>query len=151
MKKVFSIILLLLSGCAVGPDYERPAAVVSDVYKETPQNWKEAQPRDEIARGAWWEIFGDPQLNALVVKIDVSNQSLAASEAQFRQATAAIGVARAPLFPSVDANVSITKSRSPTGAIVLWARHLPSMVVVPFARATRHDHSPSGPVRQHRG
>jgi NodT family efflux transporter outer membrane factor (OMF) lipoprotein len=117
MKQIAPLLLGFLAACAVGPDYERPAAVVSDVYKETPQAWKEAQPRDEIARGAWWEIFGDPQLNELVVKIDVSNQSLAASEAQFRQATAAIGIARAPFFPSVDANVSITKSRSPTGAI----------------------------------
>jgi len=117
MKRAFLVVLLSLTGCAVGPDYERPAAVVSDSFKETPQNWKEAQPRDEIARGAWWEIFGDAQLNTLVEKIDVSNQTLAASEAQFRQATAAIGVARAPLFPSVDANLSINKSRSPTGAI----------------------------------
>jgi NodT family efflux transporter outer membrane factor (OMF) lipoprotein len=108
---------ILLSGCAVGPDYERPATVASDVFKETPQNWKEAQPRDEIARGKWWEIFGDPQLNALVERIDVSNQTLAASEAQFRQATAGVGVARAPLFPSVDANASITKNRSPSGVV----------------------------------
>jgi NodT family efflux transporter outer membrane factor (OMF) lipoprotein len=117
MKGVFFAGVVFLCGCAVGPDYERPAAVVSDSFKETPQNWKEAQPRDEIARGAWWEIFGDPQLSELVAKIEVSNQSLAASEAQFRQATAAVGIARAPFFPSVDANASITKSRSPTGAI----------------------------------
>lgn len=116
MKKTFAL-LLLLAGCAVGPDYERPAAVLADSFKETPQGWKEAEPRDEIARGKWWEMFGDSGLSALVEKIDVSNQSLAASEAQFRQAQAAIGVARAPLFPTLDANASITRSRSPTGVV----------------------------------
>ncbi len=114
MKKNLAF-LILLSACAAGPDYERPAAVVSDVYRETSQTWKEAQPRDEIARGKWWEIFGDPQLGALIEKVDVSNQSLAASEAQFRQAQAAINIARAPFFPSLDANASITRSRSPVG------------------------------------
>ncbi len=114
MKKNLAF-LILLSACAVGPDYERPAAVVSDVYRETSQTWKEAQPRDEIARGKWWQIFGDPQLDALIEKVDVSNQSLAASEAQFRQAQAAINIARAPFFPSLDANASITRSRSPVG------------------------------------
>ena len=114
MKKTLAF-LILLSGCAVGPDYERPAAVVSDVYRETQQAWKEAQPRDEIARGKWWEIFADLQLNALVEKVEVSNQSLAASEAQFRQAQAAISVARGAFFPAVDANASITRSRSPVG------------------------------------
>jgi NodT family efflux transporter outer membrane factor (OMF) lipoprotein len=117
MKKVLLAILLSLTGCAVGPDYKRPAAPSSDAFKETPPGWKEAQPRDEIARGTWWEIFGDPQLNELVERIDVSNQTLAASEAQFRQATAGIDVARAPFFPSVDGNASITKSRSPIGVV----------------------------------
>ena len=109
--------LLLLSGCAVGPDYKRPDAPTSAEFKEASDAWKQAQPSDEIARGTWWEIFGDPQLNELVAKIDVSNQSLAASEAQFRQAQAAINVARAPFFPTLDGNASITRSRSPTGVV----------------------------------
>ena len=116
MKRLFAL-LLLLAGCAAGPDYERPAAPSSDAFKETPAGWKEAEPRDEIARGQWWEIFGDAELNALVEKIDVSNQSLAASEAQFRQAQAAINAARAPLLPTLDADASITRSRSPTGLV----------------------------------
>jgi NodT family efflux transporter outer membrane factor (OMF) lipoprotein len=117
MKRFFLIAAVLVAGCAVGPDYERPGTVTSDHYKETPAAWKEAQPSDEIARGTWWELFGDPQLNELVAKIDVSNQSLAASEAQFRQAQAAINVARAPFFPTLDGNASITRSRSPVGVV----------------------------------
>lgn len=112
-----SLPLLLLAACAAGPGYERPAAPASPEFRETPGAWKQAQPRDEIARGSWWEIFGDPQLNELVGKIDVSNQTLAAAEAQYRQAQAALGIARAPLLPAVEGNLSVTRSRSPIGAI----------------------------------
>jgi multidrug efflux system outer membrane protein len=112
-----AFVVLLLAGCAAGPDYRKPDAASSDTFRETPGPWREAQPRDEIARGRWWEMFGDPQLNALIEKIDVSNQTLAAAEAQFRQAQAGINVARAPLFPSVDGNVSVNRSRSPSGTI----------------------------------
>jgi NodT family efflux transporter outer membrane factor (OMF) lipoprotein len=117
VKPRHALLLLLLSGCAVGPDYKRPDAPISAEFKEANDAWKQAQPRDEIARGTWWEIFGDPLLNELVAKVDVSNQSLAASEAQFRQAQAAINAARAPFFPTLDGNASITRSRSPTGVV----------------------------------
>jgi NodT family efflux transporter outer membrane factor (OMF) lipoprotein len=118
MKKPFLICLpLLLAACAVGPDYERPSAPLGDAFKEASGPWKSAEPRDEIERGRWWEIFGDAKLDALIERIEVSNQTLAAAEARERQALAAVGASRAGLFPQVNADVSITKSRSPSGAI----------------------------------
>ena len=48
----------------MGPDYKRPSAVAPALYKEW-SGWKVAQPRDEVLRGAWWELFQDPRLNAL--------------------------------------------------------------------------------------
>ncbi len=76
-------------------------------YKELPpasfkaaDGWKVAQPNDAISRGKWWEIFQDPELNALQEQVDISNQTLAVAEAQLRGARAAIGVARAPLYPN---------------------------------------------------
>ncbi|MCX5893688.1 MAG: TolC family protein, partial [Deltaproteobacteria bacterium] len=60
-----------------------------------------AQPRDELPRGKWWEIYHDPQLNALEEQVDISNQNIAAAEANFRQALALIRVARAAYFPTV--------------------------------------------------
>ena len=56
-----AILALALAACAVGPDYLRPDAAVSDAYKEA-TGWKVAEPQDESNRGNWWEIFGDPQL-----------------------------------------------------------------------------------------
>ena len=110
------ILALALAGCAVGPDYLRPDAAVSDAYKEA-TGWKVAEPHDESNRGNWWEIFGDPQLSALIESIDISNQNVLLAEARFRQAQALAAQSRAALFPTLDANASITRSHSPTGVV----------------------------------
>jgi len=113
--RIAFLALLFLAGCAVGPDYERPSAPDSPAFREVPPGWKEAQPRDEIARGKWWEIFGDAELNGLVEKIDTGSFSLAAASARYRQAQAAVTIARSGLLPGVDADLSATRSRSPAG------------------------------------
>ena len=78
----------------------RPPTASPDAYKEN-AGWKVAQPRDELPRGRWWELYNDPQLNALEEQVDISNQNIAAAEANFRQALALIRVARAAYFPTV--------------------------------------------------
>jgi NodT family efflux transporter outer membrane factor (OMF) lipoprotein len=107
-------IAALLSGCAAGPDYKRPEVEVAAAYREA-AGWKPAQPRDEASRGKWWEVFGDPQLNALVEQVEISNQNVLFAEARFRQARALVASSRSAFFPTLDADVSVTRSRSPTG------------------------------------
>jgi NodT family efflux transporter outer membrane factor (OMF) lipoprotein len=102
---------MFLGGCAVGPRYSRPSAPVPTDYKETPQNWKPAQPADQTQRGKWWEIYQDPQLNALEEKINISNQSLKAAQAQFAQARATVRYNRADYYPTITAGVSATRER----------------------------------------
>jgi NodT family efflux transporter outer membrane factor (OMF) lipoprotein len=102
----------------VGPAYRRPTAQVPPAYKEL-GNWKEAQPNDQNLGGNWWEIFQDPQLNALELQVNVSNQNLKAAEAQYTQARAAVRYNRAAYFPTIDggANASrnkISNNRPPT-------------------------------------
>jgi NodT family efflux transporter outer membrane factor (OMF) lipoprotein len=107
----------VLAGCMVGPNYRRPPAASPAAFKEPPPpNWKSATPRDEIPRGKWWQLFGDPQLDALEEQVSVSNQSIAQAEAQFRAARAAAGVARGGLFPTVTAGASATRSRRGAGS-----------------------------------
>lgn len=113
---VASIALIALGGCMVGPDYRRPDVEVPAAYKETGE-WKVAQPADEASRGKWWEVFGDPKLDAIVEQVEISNQSVRAAEAQFRQARALVAASRASFFPALTGNVSITRSQSPTGPI----------------------------------
>ena len=98
--------LLLLSGCAVGPRYSKPTVSPPPGYKEVPPDWKSAQPNDQIARGKWWEIFQDTQLNSLEEQVNVSNQNLKAVEAQFRQARALVRFNRAAYYPTVTAGAS---------------------------------------------
>jgi len=102
---------LLMNGCTVGPRYSRPQAPSAPEYKETPPNWKQAQPADQIVRGKWWEIFQDPQLNGLEEQVSVSNQNLKAAQAQFLQARALVRLNRADLYPTVTAGASASRNR----------------------------------------
>lgn len=101
----------MLSGCAVGPRYSRPSAPVPTDYRETPPNWKEAQPSDQSLRGKWWELYQDSQLNTLEEKINISNQTLKAAQAQFEQARALVRFHRADYYPTVATGVSAERER----------------------------------------
>ena len=101
--------LMLLCGCAVGPRYSRPSAPVPTDYKETPQNWKPAQPSDEALRGKWWEVYQDQELNTLEDRINISNQSLKTAQAQFAQARATVRYNRADYYPTITAGVSAAR------------------------------------------
>ena len=97
---VFSYRLLVcfcLAAARCGPKYVRPTADMPSDYKEN-TNWKTAQPGDESAKGKWWEVYQDLQLNELEEKVDVSNQSLKAAQAQFLQARAAVRITRSSLL-----------------------------------------------------
>jgi NodT family efflux transporter outer membrane factor (OMF) lipoprotein len=65
-----------------------------------------------VARGKWWEIFGDPDLNALEDQIDLNSQTIAQAEANYRGARAAVRVARAGLFPQVTTAPTVTGSHT---------------------------------------
>jgi len=105
--------LLFMSSCMVGPNYKRPAAPPTPAFKEAaPEGWKEAQPNDGAIKGKWWEIYNDPQLNALEEQVSISNQNVLAAEANFRAARYAVGIARAGLYPTVSVGPSVGVSRS---------------------------------------
>ncbi len=99
------IAALLLGGCTVGPNYVRPTTEVPADYKES-ANFKAAQPSDDIAKGKWWEVYGDMQLNALEEQVTVSNQTLKAAQAQFAEARAAVRTVRAAYYPVVTGGAS---------------------------------------------
>lgn len=102
---------LFLAGCTVGPNYKRPAAEVPPAYKEA-GDWKPAQPNDQNLPGSWWEIFQDPQLNALELQVNVSNQNLKAAEAAYTQSRAALRYQRADLYPTITVDPSATRNSS---------------------------------------
>ena len=109
-----------LMGCNVGPRYTRPVMPAPPAFKESgPQQaadgstWKPAQPQDAALRGKWWEIYQEPELNALEDKLNISNQNIAQSYANFVAARAQIQQARSSYYPTMSVGASYSRSRSP--------------------------------------
>ncbi|MBP2292882.1 efflux transporter outer membrane subunit [Azospirillum rugosum] len=112
--------LSLLAACTVGPDYERPSAPVPTIFKEAGQpsgqdakviqaaltaapradGWRPANPQ-QAGLDPWWSVFNDPVLDGLMRQVEVSNQTLKASEAAYRQAQALVEESRASFFPTL--------------------------------------------------
>jgi NodT family efflux transporter outer membrane factor (OMF) lipoprotein len=116
-----AISALLLTGCTVGPKYHRPAATVQPPpasYKESPTNfpdsgdWKVAQPQDAMLHGKWWEIYNDPELNALEDQLNINNQNIKLAFENFMEARALVAQARSQLFPTVGTTPSYQRAFS---------------------------------------
>jgi len=102
---------LLAAGCAVGPDYQRPATPDTTSFRQA-QDWISAAPADMLDRGPWWRLFNDPVLNELAARVEVSNQNVAIAVASYAQARALVREQRANLFPLVSINGGASRSRS---------------------------------------
>jgi NodT family efflux transporter outer membrane factor (OMF) lipoprotein len=110
--------LSLLSACAsVGPNYVKPAplspqakATIPPSYNEM-DGWRIAQPNDNVLRGNWWEIYANPELNALEEQVAAANQNIAQAEANYRQAQALVRASRSGYYPAVTGGASATRSR----------------------------------------
>ena len=108
-KLLFAAILsaVALAGCTIGPKYVQPTVTTPVAYKEPGDEWKVAAPSDAISKGAWWEIYQDPQLDALEDQLTAANQSLKAAEDQFAAARAAIASVRAEYYPNLSVSPSV--------------------------------------------
>jgi NodT family efflux transporter outer membrane factor (OMF) lipoprotein len=105
----------LAAGCAVGPDYVRPAMPVPAAFKEDP-DWKPAQPSDGRMPAAWWQVFQDADLDALALQVASANQDVRVAEANYRQADALARQAFDALFPVINLNASSIRNQGATGA-----------------------------------
>jgi len=112
-------LLLMLSGCVVGPKYHPPAPQApAAVYKESPSqsketgDWTVAQPADARLRGKWWEIFNDSELNALEEQLDINNQNIKQYFENFMEARAIVREARSQYFPTLSVAPSFNRSRT---------------------------------------
>jgi len=105
--------LAVLAACTVGPDYTRPSAETPPAFKEA-AGWKRSKPLDTVPRGAWWSVYGDPVLDSLEREVEISNETIKAADAAFRQSRALAHEAEASFFPVVGTTGSA--QRSGTGA-----------------------------------
>jgi NodT family efflux transporter outer membrane factor (OMF) lipoprotein len=113
------LLLMMLTGCAVGPKYHPPAPPApAAAYKESPAQsnenggWTVAQPSDAKLRGKWWEIFNDPELNALEEQLDINNQNIKEFFENFMEARAIVREARSQYFPTLATAPSFNRSRT---------------------------------------
>ena len=112
-SSVIGLLLAFISGCAVGPNYQRPAVSTPTSYKEAGLgDWKQSTPQDAIAKGNWWEVFGDVTLNQLEQQATVNNQQLKAAVARVTQARATARVAKAEFFPNLQVDPSADRNRT---------------------------------------
>lgn len=112
-KRIVLILFsVLTSSCTIGPNYNPILFELPENYKETGnEKWKLAEPADESVKGKWWTIFQDPTLNELEDQIEISNQNIAASLAQYEQAQALLGQAKSGHFPSVSGSGGVSRQR----------------------------------------
>jgi len=112
---------LLLAGCMVGPKYHTPPAVAQAPpanYKESPtqfqdtDGWKVAQPQDAMLHGKWWEIYNDPELNALEERLNIDNQNIKQFFANFMEARTLVAQARSQLYPTVSVGPSYQRAKT---------------------------------------
>jgi len=125
---------LFLAGCVVGPNYHRPSVPAPDAYK-TEAPWRVAAPKDSIPKGAWWEVFHDPELNSYEQQLLAANPSLAAAQDRLSQARALAQVASAGYFPtlSTDPNASRTRYSGNRPEVVTLGRPLTqNTFTIPF-------------------
>ena len=118
---VLAISTRLLGGCMVGPKYQKPAATVQPAplaYKEVPAqsqesgDWKVAQPQDAMLHGKWWEIYNDPELNALEEQLNINNQNIKQAYENFMEARTLVTQARAQLFPTLGVAPAYQRAQS---------------------------------------
>jgi NodT family efflux transporter outer membrane factor (OMF) lipoprotein len=112
-------VVVTLSGCTVGPKYQPPSAPPpAPSYKQPPaqykeiEGWKVAQPNEGMLRGKWWEIFKNPELNALEEQLNIDNQNIKQAYENFLVARALIREARSQYFPTVGTAPSYNRSAS---------------------------------------
>jgi len=124
MTLVACIALPLLQGCVVGPRYVRPAVQAPPAFKETAPEvapdgtpWTNATPQDAALRGRWWEVYREPELNALEDKLNVSNQNIAQAFQNFMAARAQVREARSSYAPTATTTPAYTRSRTSANEI----------------------------------
>ena len=113
-----ALLCALLAGCNVGPKYLPPTMTAPSAFKESPAQFKEtdgwsvAQPQDAALRGKWWEIYNEPELNALEEQLNIDNQNIRQAFENFMEARALVRETRSQFFPTVGVGGSYTRSKS---------------------------------------
>jgi NodT family efflux transporter outer membrane factor (OMF) lipoprotein len=114
------LLLSCLAACSFAPHMQTPAIAVAQQYKELGP-WISAEPADQLPREAWWNLYGDAQLDLLQQRLIANSPDLAAALARYRQAQAYAAQLNSALFPNVNANASVQRNHE---ALMTPLQHL---------------------------
>lgn len=103
-----TIMLVLLTGCKVGPNYKRPVVNAPGVYRDASQ-----QAGLSLGEEKWWTVFDDPQLQQLIRTALAENYDVRIAAARVLQAQALLGIARADQFPTIAGAAAASNLRIP--------------------------------------
>jgi multidrug efflux system outer membrane protein len=124
---LFVIALLLLTGCTLGPKYKRPTVAVPDTYRGLAPD-AGSQSAASFGEEKWWNVFQDPQLQALIREALAQNYDVRIAAVRVLQAQASLGITRADQFPTIAGGVSTSNERFPATKITPAFEASPSQV-----------------------
>jgi len=116
VKRVLSILsdalvaILYAAGCTVGPKYQRATAPTA-AHWDVQDPWRESAPKDALAKGQWWTVFHDDDLNVLVQESLQSNQTIKISVSRLEQARALAAIQISTEFPQLGTGPSVQRQR----------------------------------------
>ena len=138
----------LLTACAVGPNYKRPAMDLSAAYKEQ-DGWKPSEPNDALDRGKWWEIYHDEVLNSLEAQINISNQTVLAAAANVEEAARGRETGPGGLLAAVSVNASRTRTvQGSAGGSIVTGTGGTTVISSTATKSTTSTITPAGVSRQ---
>ncbi len=118
MNRIIVALLIVgaCTGCAIGPDYERPYIPDPEQFRTQPQEGKEIDPTS-LAEMPWWELFEDEELHFLIRTALQENKDLMMAAARVDEARGELGVTRSQLFPQFDARAGYSYRGIPSALI----------------------------------
>ena len=102
-------LLTVLSGCDLAPTYAPPKTILPADYRGSGP-FVEATPQDQLARGPWWQMFDDPELDRLEAQLDTANPDLLAAQETYTQARDVVGEAQSGLFPQLNSQAFVSQN-----------------------------------------
>src|SRR5580765_7814784 len=115
-KLIVAFLVMLCSGCAVGPNYKKPAVPVPPGYRGAPAEQTGKSGAASFADQKWWDAFQDEALRDLIQTALKQNYDVRIAAARILEARAQLGITRADQLPTVAASAASVNERIPQSA-----------------------------------
>ena len=108
LATAFPILVILVSGCAIGPRYHEPIMELPQTYR----SYKTLDQGEAMINLPWWKVFNDKTLQELIRETLLNNYDLRSAAARVDEARALVGVTRSQILPQTDLTSGISRDRN---------------------------------------